>query len=262
MQLHAFRADPAGNITLFVLDPIERERRATLAAALMRQLPDMKIEQVGFACPADPDTDGRMEMMGGEFCGNATRAYAMYVAQQKGSLSSVRLRVSGCDHIITAAVDLAQGTSRAEMPLPRAVRAAEVNGHAGTLVDFGGIAHLVIEGAAPNEDFFRTAEPLFADIAGLDAYGVIFLDRQNHRMTPLVKVVDTGTLIWEGSCGSGSVACAVAESEGLADGLFEPDYRQPAGLIRTSVERRGFAVVSAAIGGPITLDAPMYVSLE
>ena len=140
-----------------------------------------------------------MEMMGGEFCGNATRAYAMYVARQRGGLSEVRLRVSGCDHVVTAAVDLARGAARAEMPLPRAVRAAEVEGHAGTLVDLAGIAHLVIEGVAPSEDFFRAAEPLFSAIEGLDAYGVIFLDRTSHRMTPLVKVVDTGTLIWEGA---------------------------------------------------------------
>ena len=116
MKLNVLRADPAGNITLFVLDPIERERRAALAAELMRRLPDMKIDQVGFACPADADTDGRMEMMGGEFCGNATRAYAMYVARQRGGLSEVRLRVSGCDHIVTAAVDLARGAARAAMP--------------------------------------------------------------------------------------------------------------------------------------------------
>ena len=115
----------------------------------------------------------------------------------------------------------------------------EVEGHTGTLVDLAGIAHLVIEGVAPSEDFFRAAEPLFSAIEGLDAYGVISLDRTSHRMTPLVKVVDTGTLIWEGSCGSGTIACAVAESTGLADGLFEQDYFQPAGVVRASVERRG-----------------------
>ena len=261
MELNVLRADPAGNITLFVLDPIEKEHRAALAAELMRRLPERKIEQVGFACPADADTDGRMEMMGGEFCGNATRAYAMYVAQQRGGLSEVKLRVSGCDHVVTAAIDLALGTARAEMPLPRAVRTAEVKGHAGMLVDLAGIAHFVVEGPAPSEDFFRAAEPLFAAIDGLDAYGVIFLDRSNHRMTPLVKVVDTGTLVWEGSCGSGTIACAVAESAGLADGLFEQDYLQPAGVVRASVERHGGAVVSAAIGGPVTLDEPVCITL-
>ena len=260
MKLNVLRADPAGNITLFVLDPVEKSRRADVAAQLMA-VPEYQAEQVGFVCTPQEGGDGRMEMMGGEFCGNATRAYAMYVARQRGGLSEVRLRVSGCDHIVTAAVDLAQGAARAEMPLPRAVRAAEVEGHAGTLVDLAGIAHLVIEGVAPSEDFFRAAEPLFSAIEGLDAYGVIFLDRTSHRMTPLVKVVDTGTLIWEGSCGSGTIACAVAESAGLADGLFEQDYFQPAGVVRASIERRGGAVVSAAIGGPVTLDEPVCITL-
>ena len=62
-------------------------------------------------------------------------------------------------------------------------------------------------------------------------------------------------------CGSGTIACAVAESTGLADGLFEQDYFQPVGVVRASVERRGGAVVSAAIGGPVTLDEPMCITL-
>ena len=252
MDLSYILADPSGNTTAFVLSPVDPARYGPVARAVMQAL---DAEQVAFV------HHGRMDMMGGEFCGNATRAYAMYVARQRGGLSEVRLRVSGCDHVVTVAVDLARGAARAEMPLPRAVRAAEVEGHAGTLVDLAGIAHLVIEGVAPSEDFFRAAEPLFSAIEGLDAYGVISLDRTSHRMTPLVKVVDTGTLVWEGSCGSGTIACAVAESTGLADGLFEQDYFQPAGVVRASIERRGSAVVSAAIGGPVTLDEPMCITL-
>lgn len=258
MEIQYLLADPTKNITVLVTTPVSRALQPELASLLLDLEPEA--EQVGFVETA-ADGQMRLQMMGGEFCGNATRAYAMYVARQRGGLSEVRLRVSGCDHVVTAAVDLARGAARAEMPLPRAVRAAEVEGHAGTLVDLAGIAHLVIEGVAPSEDFFRAAEPLFSAIEGLDAYGVIFLDRTSHRMTPLVKVVDTGTLIWEGSCGSGTIACAVAESAGLADGLFEQDYFQPAGVVRASVERRGGAVVSAAIGGPVTLDEPMCITL-
>ena len=258
MEIQYLLADPTKNITVLVTTPVSRALQPELASLLLDLEPEA--EQVGFVETA-ADGQMRLQMMGGEFCGNATRAYAMYVARQRGGLSEVRLRVSGCDHIVTAMVDLARGAARAEMPLPRAVRAAEVEGHAGTLVDLAGIAHLVIEGVAPSEDFFRAAEPLFSAIEGLDAYGVIFLDRTSHRMTPLVKVVDTGTLIWEGSCGSGTIACAVAESAGLADGLFEQDYFQPAGVVRASVERRGGAVVSAAIGGPVTLDEPMCITL-
>lgn len=99
--------------------------------------------------------------------------------------------------------------------------------HEGTLVDLTGIAHFVVEGVEPSEDFFRAAEPIFSGIAGLDACGVIFLNAENRSMTPLVKVIETGSLVWEGSCGSGSVACAVAQSERMENGGFSCEYRQP-----------------------------------
>lgn len=166
MELNILRADPAGNITVFVLDPVEKAQRAAIAEKIMA-IPALKAEQVGYACAAEDDVDGHMEMMGGEFCGNATRAYGMYIAQQKGGLSSVRLRVSGCDHAVTAQVDLKSGTARAEMPCPRSVKRVTVNGLEGTLVDLTGIAHFVVEGVEPSEDFFRTAEPIFPELQGL-----------------------------------------------------------------------------------------------
>ena len=247
MELNILRADPAGNITVFVLDPVEKAQRAAIAEKIMA-IPALKAEQVGYACAAEDDVDGHMEMMGGEFCGNATRAYGMYIAQQKGGLSSVRLRVSGCDHAVTAQVDLKSGTARAEMPCPRSVKRVTVNGHEGTLVDLTGIAHFVVEGVEPSEDFFRTAEPIFSGIAGLDACGVIFLDAEKRSMIPLVKVIE-------------SVACAVAQSEHMENGGFSCEYRQPAGAVRASVERQGGNVIAASIGGEVTLDEPMRITL-
>ena len=94
------------------------------------------------------------------------------------------------------------------------------------------------------------------------ALTLLFAAGLSCALTPLVKVVDTGTLVWEGSCGSGSVACAVAESEGISDGLFEQDYLQPAGVIRASVVRKNGAVSAASIGGPVTLGAPLEITLD
>ena len=260
MKLNILRADPAGNITVFVLDPIKKAQRAAIAEQIMA-IPFLKAEQVGYACPPEDGVDGRMEMMGGEFCGNATRAYGMYIARQKGGASEVKLRVSGCDHVVTAQVDLEAGTARAEMPCPRSVQRVTVNGHEGTLVDLTGIAHFVVEGVKPSEEFFRAVEPVFSGIAGLDACGVIFLDAETHRMTPLVKVIDTNSLVWEGSCGSGSVACAVAQSEGMQSGGFSCEYTQPAGKVRASVERQNGRVIAAAIGGPVALGEVMCIDL-
>lgn len=260
MRLKVLRADPAGNITLFVLDPVERAQRASVAAQLMA-LPRFQAEQVGFYCEPEEGGDGHMEMMGGEFCGNATRAFGMLIAQKLGGRDQVRIETSGCDHIVTVDVDLKAGTSRAEMPLPQSVSEAEVDGHTGTLVHLGGIAHLVVEGVTPNQEFFDKAEPLFQNIPGLDAYGVIFLDPAAGKMTPLVKVPATDTLVWEGSCGSGSLASAVAQSQNAPDGEFARDYIQPAGVVRATVVRKDGAVTATYIGGPVSLDAPVEVEL-
>lgn len=254
MKLNTLRADPAGNITLFVLDPVPRRDRAGLAARLMA-LPGTDTEQVGYVCPPVMGGAGRLEMAGGEFCGNAARAFGMLTAQRLGGASQVRVEVSGCEGPVTVEVDWSNRTARAEMPLPRSVRRME--SHPGILVDLGGIAHLVVEDVPPSREFFDRAEPLLRDIPGLEAYGVIFLE--GETMTPLVKVPAAGTLVWEGSCGSGSLAAAVAQSRD--DGPFVRKYVQPAGTVEASVTRRNGEVVSAWIGGPVNLDPPCEIEI-
>lgn len=255
MRLNVLRADPAGNITLIVLDPVPGGDRAGLAARLMA---GSDAEQVGFVCPPLHGGAGRIEMAGGEFCGNAARAFGMLTAREKGGLPQVRVEVSGCDQPVTVDVDWAAGTARAQMPLPRGMGRTEVDGCPGTLVDLGGIAHFVAE-TAPSLEFFARAEPLFRDLPGLEAYGVIFLE--GEKLTPLVKVPAAGTLVWEGSCGSGSLAAAVAQSQDAPDGLFVRSYVQPAGTVEAAVVRRDGEEVSAWIGGPVALDSPIAVDL-
>lgn len=255
MKLTVVRANPAGNITLFVRTSVDKAQYGAVGEKLL-SLPTLQGEQVGFACE-----DGRMEMAGGEFCGNATRAFGLLTAKERGLAGKqhLTLSVSGCEKPVGVDVDTEAGAARAEMPLPRFVRAETVGNVHGTLVHLGGIAHFVVEGVAPSEAFFAEVEPLFLSLGALDAYGVIFLN--GTRMTPLVKVPATKAFIWEGSCGSGSLAAAIAQSEGT-DGIFERDYIQPAGTIRVTVERRGGEVTGAYIGGSVTLDKPVEVEIE
>ena len=258
MKLNVLRADPAGNITLFVMDPVEKSQRGKIAEQLMA-IESFKAEQVGFYCPPTGEADGHMEMMGGEFCGNATRAFGMLIAQEKGGASNVLIETSGCDHLVNVAVDLEAGTSRSEMPLPLSVAEAEVDGVKGVLVNLGGIAHFVVEGVEPGQEFFDKAEPLFLDIEGLDAYGVMF--HTEKGMAPLVKVPAANSLVWEGSCGSGSLASAIAHSQDLADGEFAKDYVQPAGIVRATVVRKAGEVVETFIGGPVSLEPAVEVEI-
>lgn len=149
------------------------------------------------------------------------------------------------------------GTAEAEMPLPKFVKPVDAPA-TGTLVHLGGIAHLVVQDVPPGREFFAQAEPLFAADPALDAYGVCFVE--GDRMTPLVKVPEAGTLVFEGSCGSGTLACAVAMSQGR-DGIFSVSLRQPAGTVNASVTRQDGAVIAASIGGPVTLSEPFEVTI-
>ena len=258
MKLNVLRADPAGNITLFVLDPVPVGDRAGIAARLMA-LPGSDVEQVGYLCPPVMGGASRMEMAGGEFCGNATRAFGMLISRRLGGASQVLVEVSGCAAPVAVDVDLSAGTARAQMPLPRSVSRVEADGHSGTLVDLGGIAHLVVEDIPPSLEFFQKAEPLFERFPGAEAYGVIFLDARKGTLTPLVKVPAADTLMWEGSCGSGSLAAAVAQSR--TDGPFVRAYVQPAGTVEASVIRKNGKAASAWIGGPVILDPPCEIEI-
>ena len=263
MKLRVVRADPAGNITLFVLDPVARAERPAVAAKLMARR-ELAAEQVGFACPAAEGFDGRMEMAGGEFCGNASRAYGMLRARELGLTGRVRLtlQVSGSERPVAVELDMEKGTARAAMPPPRVASHCTVDGVEGAMVDLGGIVHFVTR-RAPDASVLERAEKIFraprdqGGFAGAEAYGVIFL--HEGRMIPLVRVPAAGTTVWEGSCGSGSLAAAAAESDGAADGVFERDYIQPSGVVRATVERRGGVIAAAYIGGAVTLDEPIEI---
>lgn len=260
MRVRVVRADPSGNITLFVLDPVERAERPALAARLMA-LPGLAAEQVGFVCPAEDGLDGRIEMSGGEFCGNAGRSYGMFLARRRGltGVAHLTLGISGSDAPVAVDADTAAGTARAGMPLPRSVRTLRVGGAEGVLVDLGGIVHFVTR-RAPERSVLERLEPVVGALrAGVEAYGVVFL--HEGRMIPLVKVPAAGSVVWEGSCGSGSLAAAAAESLGMRGGVFARDYVQPAGVIRAELTYRDGEPAAAFIGGSVTLDEPSAVEV-
>lgn len=71
--------DPAGNVTAIVLSDVQAAERARIAAQLLR-LPELRIEQAAFLTAPRCGGEIRLEMMGGEFCGNALRCAGFYHA--------------------------------------------------------------------------------------------------------------------------------------------------------------------------------------
>ena len=78
-KIHFVKADPSGNTTIIVLDPVEPDQRGPLSKKLLDSA-CVGAEQVAFLSSHDSQ-DGvlRIDMMGGEFCGNASRSAAAYM---------------------------------------------------------------------------------------------------------------------------------------------------------------------------------------
>ena len=258
MRIRYIPADPAGSLTGLVLTRVPAQRRAALAARLMAVCPE-GFEQIAFLdedslCGPLP----RMEMMGGEFCGNASRAFGWYAAQRRGrGETALCVSVSGAAEPVRVQLDPARGCAYADMPLPHACLRIEAAGRAADVVRMEGIDHAVVTDAKPSEALARA---VLAAMPPAPAQGVLFLE--GNRMTPYVHVAATGTGVWESSCGSGSVALAWLLCRGRDDGLHAFAFDEPGGRIevRAQVERghvtRAMMGGCVRIGGEKTVDIP------
>ena len=171
------------------------------------------VEQAGFLIPSDR----HFEMAGGEFCGNATRsaAVALYKGYRESSLS---FTVSGFAGTVNASVKpLTEKTFFVEATFPEMVanmKSAKLrDGTPVSIVDLGGIVHVVIEGEFPkDEKTYTAAHRQIVDQFGLherDAVGVVWFQRESNEAViihPVVWVRAVDTFYYESSCGSGTIA--------------------------------------------------------
>jgi diaminopimelate epimerase len=272
MKYDLIIADPAKNITAIVLDQTPPGVRAALSAAILAD-PALGAEQAGFAIPPGrrENRRWRLEMMGGEFCGNAARSFGLYIAGITGlrGRHTVIIESSGAAAPVPVRVDTGTGRAEAEIPGPLSITALDFEGRALTVCIFEGITHVLAPGLAPDrETFFAVKSAFERNAASLpDAFGVMFAgppaarpegglsfpDGADDAMTPAVYVYGTDSLVFESSCGSGSAALAVCKSPLPAGGEARYRIRQPGGIIETRVVKRAGAAASVAIGGPVTL---------
>ena len=260
MKLSVQTANPAGNVTLLVRTPISREDYHSVASRLLR-IPELNAEQVGFLTAPESGGVLRLEMMGGEFCGNALRCAGLYAAVQQGLRREKRLpvEISGCDHPLTVKVNPLTGQVEAEMPLPERVEAHPLFGEPGKVVVFPGIVHGITRTAGDVEEneVRRTLLDLCEEYRA-PAAGVMFWRFREQWMRPAVYVRETDSLYFENSCASGSTAVAAATAlESGRDGTFKLALKQPGGTIRTAATVQSGRVRRVTIGGLVTL-GPVY----
>lgn len=259
-EVHIVLADPAGNITLLVTDKIEQCDRVTIANRLLG-IPDWKAEQVGFIVPSKMGGDGRLEMMGGEFCGNALRSFGYYMAVQKGLKQGViSAEISGAGEPLIVEADTERHIAWTQMPVPQRMDAVQIPG-AGTypFVVMDGIWHVILEHAVPSETLTECILNGIYAGENPEAVGIMYV--QERQMTPVVYVAATDTLVHENSCGSGSIAYAYYLARNDITGTYHEKIRQPGGTIETALVKESGEVKRCSMGGRIGLSKPVTVRL-
>jgi diaminopimelate epimerase len=264
-------ADPAGNITLFVLNAEEwtQTEREAIAVQLLAQK-ELKAEQIGFVKkPECSKNNGggpwRLDMAGGEFCGNAARAFGFYAACVEGAdgKGSITIEISGAPRPLTVNYEIAErsapqgearGYASVTMPLPIGRKLIRYRGADRALYLFDGIHHVIMEDTPRKEEAFAALKTLAEEKAGeASAFGVLFYNEKTALLTPLVSVRALNSLYYETSCGSGSAAFACEHFLGVEDGENSVMVHQPGGIIEVTVSKRGGKVDTLSIGGSVVV---------
>lgn len=144
MKLNFVKINPSGNTTILVTSQVDKELHAEVAQKLLAY-GSVQAEQVGFVSFSDPDdnpeqiTTLSLSMMGGEFCGNATRSAAAYAVfahllePDAAGFTYPLIQCSGASAYIPCRVrkteDEAIYWAEGRMPAPITIEAAVLTGH-------------------------------------------------------------------------------------------------------------------------------------
>ena len=153
-----------------------------------------------------------------------------------------------------------KGTARTEMPLPLEIKEISVKGEVFSMVVFEGICHIIVKSAPKAQKFVDELIGEAKKVCPCDAYGVMFLE--GNQMTPVVYVESTASMVWESSCGSGSMGAAVYLSKDADTGEFVYELYQPGGMIEAYVKKEEGKVISCKMGGPVTISEEMKVDIR
>lgn len=256
MKLNFAKLSPTQNMTILVRDAVPRARQSDVAARLMAY-GSVGAEQVGFLeTPSLPGARLRLQMMGGEFCGNASMSAAALLALEDGLADGEErvypLEVSGAEGLVNCRIarrgEGYLGTVR--MPLPRSF--AQVGGYPAVLFD--GIVHVLVP---ENEMTDAQAEVFAAQRCaelGADALGVLLIDREKSAFRPLVYVRATDGAVWEHGCGSGTAALG-AHAAQLRQEDVSLSFEQPGGRMQVRALWREGRVAQIEISGEVRIAA-------
>ena len=260
-------ADPAGNTTAYVLSGARREEYEGIARFIMEKM-DLGVEQVAFVKGTDS-----FDMSGMEFCGNATRAFALMSAKgmidgnsADDEIVNMEITVSDGEKPVSCTVWPEKDYTKISMPLPKRVKTLKhcdfkpAENHDVIVMD--GIIHIILDGETYSEESFEMVRDAIITQFDPQALGVMYLDSDTLEMTPVVYVKEVNSTYVEGSCGSGTTAAAYYLSNGRDDGEYSYEIRQPKGSIVVKAKVSGGTPEEITIEGPVNISDPEFIEAE
>lgn len=256
-------ANPAGNITAIVLnEDVKKENYIEISNKLM-ELKQYNIEQVGFVKKPLMGGYSRLEMMGGEFCGNATRSFGLYLAQLKGEFDDVKteVEVSGCSDLLIVETNLKNKYAKTQMPIPLNILEITLSdGKKINVVEFEGIFHAICWKDL-NDNLYDSIKEVIYEKYNPEAMGVMFFNKDSIEITPIVFVKETNSKVFEQSCGSGSIAASVYLAKDNNDGIYSYNIKNPGGIIEVILHKLNGEFTKAFIGGTVELSEIIKIIL-
>ncbi len=245
MRVLIFSAAKGNPTAIVVASNLGRDNYPIINGEIQRQYPE--VEQVGFY--EEEDNRPKLQMAGGEFCGNATRSFACLLKEFYPDRDSFDFYVSGYEGPVSARVEeVSDGDyfCQAELgEMPCRIERKSFQGVYFKVVDLGGITHIVVQEddySFCDNNYARQVEKVRTQL-GVDnsAVGVLWIKevRDLIYMKPVVWVKDIDTCYYETSCGSGSIAVALEKGR-------DAEIIQPSGAgIR--VERKNGKLILSSV---------------
>jgi diaminopimelate epimerase len=206
-----------GNATAIGVIETDRSRSWYEAEGkkLLSEFAYLDVEQVGFLVLSQ----NHFEMSGGELCGNGTRAAGLLLSMLQDNVSTREFTTSGHQGPVKVQIDeTIDGKPFVTGTFPNlrgdVKNALLQTGENATVVDLGGIVHIIIQKPLP-ADYKAAHKALTAelDLTMRDAVGIDWVTKEGTEtvtMHPVVWVRSIDTYFYETSCGSGSISVSLA----------------------------------------------------
>ena len=246
MKLDFVKASPSQNMTVLITNYVAPVQYAEIANTIMGY-EYLNAEQVGFIVPPEKnDSVLRLEMSGGEFCGNAVLSAAAYSCYKGLSTEkSFFLEASGTKTPLACEVEVKSPSlfkAKAEMPKPLSMKSMTVHfddaAILGNLVQLDGITHFLTDYWLCEEEFEPVLKKLTETIDD-KAVGIIpykKLTEHDYEIRPFVYVKETGSKFFERACGSGTLALGIHLAQGNPEQQLK--VHQPGGIIHVETGKK------------------------